>query len=53
MIKGMSKGMSKGIWLQMKFGEIFWGDVKIDALKGEGVQNQKGNDYTNFLVSNS
>ena len=28
----------------MKFGEIFWGEVKIDALKwGEGYK-QKGND---------
>ena len=28
------KYILKGIWWQMKFGEIFWGEVKIDALKG-------------------
>ena len=33
------KYILKGIWLQMKFGEIFLGDVKIDALKGgRGIQ---------------
>ena len=26
----------KGIWLQMKFDEIFWVEEKIDALNGEG-----------------
>ena len=26
----------KGNFVQMKFGEIFWGEVKIDALKGGG-----------------
>ena len=38
--------MLKGIWLQMKFGEIFWVEVKIDALKGGYVYKQKGNVYT-------
>ena len=28
--------MIKGIWLQMNFGEIFWGEVKIDPFKGGG-----------------
>ena len=28
--------MVKKIWLQMIFGEIFWGEVMIDALKTEG-----------------
>ena len=37
--------MLKGIWLQMKFYEIFWGEVKVDALKGGGWYKQKGNDY--------
>ena len=45
--------MLKGIWLQMKFSEIFWGEVKIDSLKVEGGYRQKGNDYTIFLQSNS
>ena len=45
--------MLKGSWLQMKFGEIFWGEVKIDALKEEGECKQKGNDYTIFSISNS
>ena len=30
--------MLKGIWLQMKFGEMFLGEVKIKALKGGGIQ---------------
>ena len=31
--------MLNGIWLQMKLGEKFWGEVKIDALKrGKGMQ---------------
>ena len=34
-------------------GEIFWGDVQIDALKGGGVCKQKGNNYTIFSLSNS
>ena len=42
--------MFKGIWLQLKFGEIFWVEVKIDVLKGEGA---KGNDYTIFSPSNN
>ena len=42
--------MFKGIWLQLKCGEIFWVEVKIDALKGEGA---KGNDYTIFSPSNN
>ena len=33
--------MLKGIWLQMKFGEIFWGNVKIDALKGGGDASKR------------
>ena len=47
------KYLLKGIWLQMKFGEIFFGDVKIDALKGGRGYKQKGNDYTIFSLSNS
>ena len=47
------KHMLKGIWLQIKFGEIFWGEVKIDALKGGGGYKQKGNDYIIFSPSNS
>ena len=43
----------KGIRLQMKYGEIFWGEVKIHALKGGGGCKQKGNDYTIFSLSNS
>ena len=27
----------KGIWWQMKFGEIFWGEVK----RGRGIQGKK------------
>ena len=45
--------MLKGIRLQMKFGEIFWGEVEINALKGGGLYKQKGNDYTFSLPSNS
>ena len=45
--------MSKGNWLQMKFSEIFWGEVKIDVSKGGGGYKQKGNDYTFFSLSNS
>ena len=45
--------MLKGIWWQMKFGEIFWGDVKIDVSKGGGGCKQKGNDYTILSPSNS
>ena len=37
----------------MKFGELFWGEVKIDASKGGGGYKQKGNDYTIFSPSNS
>ena len=37
----------------MKFGEIFWGEVKIDALKRGGGCKRKGNDYTIFSRSNS
>ena len=43
--------MLKGIWLQMKFGEIVWGKVKIDALTGG--YKQKGNDHSIFSPSNS
>ena len=32
----------------MKFGEIFWGEVKIDALKGGGGYKPKGNDNPIF-----
>ena len=45
--------MLKGNWLHMKFGEIFWGEVKIDASKGGEGYKQKGNDYTIFSLSNS
>ena len=45
--------MLKGIWLQMKFCEIFWGEVKIDVLKGGGGYKQKGNYFTIFSLSNS
>ena len=45
--------MLKGFWLQMKFGEIFWVEVKIDTLKAGGGCKQKGNDYTIFSLSNS
>ena len=34
----------------MKFGEIFWCEVKIDALKGGKGFKQKGNDYTIFSL---
>ena len=27
-----------GFWLQMKFDEIFWGELDIDVLKGGGMQ---------------
>ena len=37
----------------MKFGEIFWDDVQIDALKGGGVCKQKGNNNTILWLSNS
>ena len=31
----------KGIWLQIKFGEIFWDEEKIDALKrGRGCKTE-------------
>ena len=38
--------------MQMKFGEIFLGEVKIDALKVLGGCQQKGIDYTIFSLSN-
>ena len=47
------KNILNGIWWQMKLGEIYWGEVKIDALKGGGVRKQKGNDYIIFSLSNS
>mgnify|MGYP003692199925 CR=1 FL=1 len=47
------KYLLKEIWLQMKFGEIFCGEVKIDALKGGGGCKQKGNNHTIFAQSNS
>ena len=34
----------------MKFGEIFWGEEKIDALKEEGGHKQKGNDNSICMV---
>ena len=37
----------------MKFGDIFLGEVKIDALKGGEGCKQKGNDYAISLLSNS
>ena len=30
------KYLLKEIWLQMKFGEIFWSEVKIGDGKGDG-----------------
>ena len=30
----------KGIWLQIKFVEIFWGEEKIDALKRGGYASK-------------
>ena len=45
--------MLKGIWLQMKFGDIFWGEVKINALKGGGGYKQMGNDNAILSPSNS
>ena len=45
--------MLKDMWLQMKFGENFLGDVKIDSSKGWGGYKLKGNDYTIFSPSNS
>ena len=30
----------------MKFNEIFWGEVKIDALEGGEGLKQEGNDFT-------
>ena len=47
------KYILQGIWWQMKFGVIFWSEVKIDAWKGGGGCQQKGNDYTIFWLSNS
>ena len=44
--------MLKGIWLQMKFGDLFWAEVKIDASKEGGGYKQKGNDVSIFLPSN-
>ena len=41
-----------GIWLQIKFGEIFWGEVKIDVWNGGGVQGKRY-DHTMFSSSNS
>ena len=45
--------MLKGIWLQMKFGGIFLGEVKINVSKGGGGYKQNGNGYTIFSTSNS
>ena len=42
------KWMLKVIWLQMKFGEIFWSESKMDALKGGEGYKQKGNSATIF-----
>ena len=35
----------------MTFGEIFWGEVNIDALKGGRGYKQKGNEYSIFSPS--
>ena len=45
--------MLNGIHWQVKFGEIFWGEVEINASKGGGLYKQKGNDYTFSSPSNS
>ena len=45
--------MLKDMWLQMKFGEKFSGEVKIDTSKEGGGYKLKGNDYTIFSPSNS
>ena len=37
----------------MKFDEMFWGELKIEALKGERGCKRKENDYTIFSPSNS
>ena len=34
----------------MEFGEIFWGGVMIDALKGGGVQAKGKQIYCSFAV---
>ena len=52
-IEYIVKYMLKGIWLQMKLGETFWGEVKIDTLKGGGGNKEKGNDTSIFSPSNS
>ena len=43
------KYILKGIWWQMKFGEVFWGEVSIDALKRR--RGMQANNYTIFLLS--
>ena len=35
--------------MQMKFGELFWGEVSIDALKRR--RGMQANNYTIFLLS--
>ena len=35
------KYILKGIWWQMKFCEIFWGEVKINTLKGGGYASKR------------
>ena len=47
----MNLAFSWQIALNDNASEIFWGDVKINALKGGCKQN--GNDYTIFPLSNS
>ena len=36
----------------MKFGEVFWGEVKIDALKGGGGVKAKGKRLYYFFAVN-
>ena len=45
--------MLKGNRYQMKFCEIFWGEMNIDALKRGGGCKQKGNDHSIFSLLNS
>ena len=34
--------MFKGIWLQMKFGPVYWHEVNIDALNVGGGKEAEG-----------
>ena len=40
------------LYAQKKFSEIFWGVIKIDALKGGRECKHNGNGYTIFSLSN-